>query len=133
MSGTRILSYILCIMLCVALIYIWNRGAQRRRFTRVFGRQSNPAWTPENIPFLAALETAYGLRRGQARALPPETTPMALYLTLYPTHCIYDNAENDRFIAALKTHLSKLPNEVLTQPLAQLARAWQQAADVSAK
>lgn len=110
------------------LIWIWNRGAQRRRFNRAFPKGVDAFWTPEHQPLLTAIEDAYGLRRGWASRIPPTTTPMDLYLTLYPEHCIYDDCENERFLKALQTQFKQsLSADILSQPIEQLAARWLEA------
>lgn len=121
--------YYLCCAAAVALltfiVYRWNRGAQRRRFHKTFPKSANPFWTMETALFLAAVEDAYRLPQGWAKRLPPTSTPMGLYLALYPEHCIYDDCENDRFVGALKRHLkTKMPKEPLTQTFEMLLSLW---------
>ncbi len=92
----RILFYLAGLACCTLLIWHWNCGAQRRRYFRAC-RTPQP-WTPEDAPFLALIEKAYGLPKGAARNLPHDWTPMRIYLTLYPEHCIYDQCENEHFL-----------------------------------
>lgn len=95
----RITIYILAASVCTLLIWLWNHGSQRRRFAKAY-RTVYP-WPEASAAFLGIVETAYGLRRGSGTRLPPESTPMALYLTLYPEHCIYDAGENERLLRLL--------------------------------
>ncbi|MBQ9694026.1 MAG: hypothetical protein IJV69_04645 [Kiritimatiellae bacterium] len=121
---------ILAITLLTLLIWFWNRGTQRRRFNRTFPKTPHAFWTPQTALFLAAIEKAYALPFGWAKRLPPQTTPMGLYLVLYPEHCIYDDCENERFIKALHFHLKlKMPKDPLTQTFETLALCWQEAID----
>lgn len=127
----RPLYYVVCalaVAVLTVIIWIWNRGAQRRRFNRTFPKQQDSFWTPEHALFLAAIEKAYALPFGWAKRLPHQTTPMGLYLALYPEHCIYDDCENERFVKALQFHLKlKMPKEPLTQTFETLAIVWQEA------
>ena len=66
---TRTLLYLLALVAVTLIIWQWNRGAQRRRFRRAFPATPDPAWAPEDDPFLAAFERAFALRRGWARRL----------------------------------------------------------------
>ena len=110
------------------LIWIWNRGAQHRRFNRAFPKNANAFWAPQHQSLLSAIEDAYALNHNWASRIPPTSTPMDLYLTLYPEHCIYDDCENERFLIALETQFKqKLPSDVLSQTFEQLAARWQEA------
>ena len=123
--------YLICIAavsIITLVIWFWNRGAQRRRFNQHFPKECHPYWMTEHALFLAAIEDAYALPFGWAKRIPPQTTPMSLYLTLYPEHCIYDDCENERFHSALLCHLkTALPQEPLTQTFETLAERWLQA------
>lgn len=125
------LYYVYCavaVSVATLLIWWWNRGTQRRRFHRAFPRTFDPFWTIEHALFLAAVERAYRLPLHWARRLPPSSTPMGLYLTLYPEHCIYDACENEHFIKLLRLHLkTQIPPEPLTQTFETLAQCWQTA------
>lgn len=110
----RIILYVLAAAVCTLLIWLWNRGSQRRRFARAY-RTEQP-WPAGDAPFLRLVETAYGLRRGTAIRIPPASTPMDLYLTLYPEHCIYDAGENERLIRLLR-----VSRDALTQSFGTLA------------
>ena len=118
----------LAITLLTLLIWWWNRGAQRRRFHRVFPKNNHPFWTVDEALFLALIEKAYHLPFGWAKRLPPSSTPMGLYLVLYPEHCIYDACENEQFVSALRRQLqSRLPQEPLTQTFEMLVSLWHEA------
>lgn len=123
--------YFICagiVALLTFLIWFWNRGTQRRRFNKTFPREANPQWTLEDALFLAAIEKAYALPFGWAKRLPPQSTPMGLYLALYPEHCIYDDCENERFLIELNFHLKrKMPDNPLTQTFETLAICWREA------
>lgn len=125
----RGLVYLLALAVVTWLIWTWTRGAQRRRFRRAFPKGSAENWSAEEAAFLELVERAYRLPRGSAKDLPREVTPMTLYLTLYPEHCIYDERENERFLDLLRDHLpaQALPKEPLASPLGELARAFTQA------
>ena len=127
----QILYYILCaiaVAVLTVIIWIWNRGAQRRRFDRTFPKADNPFWMPQHAIFLATIEQAYALPFGWAKRLPHQSTPMGLYLVLYPEHCIYDDCENESFIHDLHFHLKlKMPKEPLTETFETLAAAWLEA------
>jgi hypothetical protein len=127
----RPLYYVICalaVALLTIIIWIWNRGAQKRRFNRTFPKTTNPFWTPQHAIFLAAIEKAYALPFGWAKRLPHQSTPMGLYLALYPEHCIYDDCENERFLKALRFHLKlKMPKEPLTETFETLSTAWLEA------
>ena len=121
------LFYLVALAFLTWLIWRWNRGAQRRRFRRAYPGPRDPAWQDADADFLEAFERAYRLRPGMAWALPPDATPMSVYLTLYPEHCIYDDCEPTRFRAALAARLGAVPPDALTQPLAELAKRWRAA------
>jgi HAMP domain-containing protein len=127
------LHFVFCalfIAILTLIIWIWNRGAQRRRFNKTFPLEADPFWTTKDATFLAAIEEAYALPFGWAKRLPHQSTPMGLYLVLYPEHCIYDDCENERFLSTLKFHLKlKMPKEAeaLTQTFETLAAYWQEA------
>jgi hypothetical protein len=121
------------IALLTIVIWRWNRGAQRRRFHRTFPMTPDPFWTTDHALFLAAIERDYALPFGWAKRLPHDSTPMGLYLALYPEHCIYDDCENERFVATLQRHLKlQMPKEPLTQTFETLANAWQSATSCDA-
>lgn len=128
---SNLLHYLICIAavtLLTLLIWWWNRGAQRRRFNQAFPKTNHPYWTTAHALFLGAIEDAYALPFGWAKRLPPDSTPMSLYLILYPEHCIYDDCENEHFLAALRRHIKRgLPDEPLTQTFETLAERWLQA------
>lgn len=124
--SVRIVFYVVALAVVTALIWRWNRGAQARRFRRAYPAP-NPAWGEADADFLGAFETAFALRRGSARNLPPEATPMAVYLVLYPEHCIYDDSELTRFLGALGRRLGQAGEEALGRPLGELARRWRAA------
>lgn len=131
---TRTLLYLLALVAVTLIIWQWNRGAQRRRFRRAFPATPDPSWVPEDTPFLAAFERAFALRRGWAHRLPPAVTPMAVYLTLYPTHCVYDENEPTRLLRALRARLGDtLPPDPLTVPLGELATRWRAAPEAASE
>ncbi len=118
--------YLLGLLVTTSLIWYWNRGAQRRRFNRHFPKTAQANWSTEDEAFLKAIEHTFRLRRTWAKRLPPETTPMQLYLTLYPEHCIYDASELTRFTSAWTQHVQQSPSQdLLTLPLQTLAKHWQ--------
>lgn len=129
MTPLRIALSCLGTALCTLLILGWNRRAPARRFRRAFGTAARADWPAAAAPFLAALAEAFRLPPAWMRALPPEATPMALYLTLYPEHCIYDESETVRFERALRERLGVLPEGALTCPLKVLAERWQAGAE----
>lgn len=116
----RILTYAAALGLCTVLILAWTRGAQRRRFAKAY-KVPNPAWQPEDAPFLRLVEDCFLLKRNTAHCLPFDATPMELYLTLYPEHCIYDSCELEHFTGTLLRHISKLPDDHLTRHFRELA------------
>ncbi|MEG1552620.1 MAG: hypothetical protein RR982_04620 [Kiritimatiellia bacterium] len=121
---TRALLYILSVALLVGLVFLWTRGAQRRRFMKTFRTQQ--PWAAEYAEFLRLIERAYGLPRGSAQKIPATRSPMNLYLVLYPEHCIYDACENEHFLTALTRNPSvKLPDDPLSTSFAVLADCWQ--------
>ena len=99
------------------------RGAQRRRFLKAYGRTPHAGWSAEEAPFLAAVAEAFRLPEAWVRALPPEATPMALYLTLYPEHSIYDDLELTRLLALFSPREPR-PEALLTTPRGDLAERW---------
>lgn len=124
MSATRWMCWALGLALCVGAVYWWNRGAQRRRFVHAYPNASQP-WREADAAFLEGIGAAFRLPRGAARRLPPETSPMALYLALYPEHCIYDTGECERCLRFLRRRLGPdLPREALAEPLRALADRW---------
>lgn len=128
MSATRWLCWVLGLALCVGVVFFWNRGAQRRRFARAYPKAPQP-WREEDAAFLEGVGVAFRLPRGAVHRLPPETSPMALYLTLYPEHCIYDTGECERCLRFLRARLgAELSRETLADPLRALADRWLAAA-----
>lgn len=99
------------------------RGAQRRRFLKTYGSAPHVGWSPEDVPFLAAVAEAFRLPEGWACALPPEATPMALYLTLYPEHSIYDDLELERLLQLFSPSASR-PEALLDCSWRELADRW---------
>lgn len=99
------------------------RGVQRRRFLKVYGRAPNAAWSAEDAPFLAAVAAAFRLPEAWVHALPPEATPMALYLTLYPEHSIYDELELVHLLALFPPNEPR-PEALLDCPWRELADRW---------
>lgn len=122
----RILIYGAALAVCTLLILTWTRGSQRRRFFKAY-KTPNPDWQPEDAPFLRVVETCFLLKRDTAHRLPSEATPMALYLTLYPEHCIYDACELEHFTNELLRHVPKLPDDHLTRSFRELADRFQTA------
>jgi len=110
--------YALGLAVCTAAIWAWCAGARQRRFDRAFPLPVAP-WAPR--PFVESVERAYRLRAGSGWRLPGDVTPMALYLTLYPSHCIYDMGENERFLRFLRARGAPTPGDLLTTPLKELA------------
>lgn len=129
MTPLRFILSCLGTALCALVILGWNRRTPARRFRRAFGTAARADWPEAAAPFLAALAEAFRLPPAWMRALPPEATPMALYLTLYPAHCIYDESEMVRFERALRERLGVLPEGALTCPLNVLAKHWQVGAE----
>ena len=119
---------------CVAFVLFavvawkWNRGAQLRRFLRAFTEEQT-CWDEADDAFLTAFEEAYRLPPGMARRLPPEATPMRVYLVLYPEHCIYDDSEPIRFQKALSKRLGKVTEDVLNTTFRDLAARWRAASE----
>lgn len=99
------------------------RGAQRRRFLKAYGSAPHAGWSPEDTPFLAAVAEAFRLPEGWAYALPPEATPMALYLTLYPEHSIYDELELERLLQLFPPSAGR-PEALLDCSWRELADRW---------
>lgn len=127
MTAARWFFWALGLAVCVWAVYLWNRGAQRRRFVKAYPKIPQP-WGGGDEAFLRGVGAAFRLPRGVARRLPPETSPMALYLTLYPEHCIYDMGECERCLRFLRARLgADLPREALTEPLRALADRWRAA------
>lgn len=122
------------------LIWWWNRGACKRRFDRAFPKTEDAFWTTEHAPFLKIVERAYRLPEHWAKRISPSVTPMALYLTLYPSHCIYDAHENERFLSEFailmhnhmwwgshfskKTSLTESDKETLNKTFGELVSEW---------
>lgn len=124
MTPLRWILWGLGLALCVGMVFLWNRGAQRRRFAKAFPPRPQP-WGEEDLPFLEGIGAAYRLPKGAARRLPPETSPMVLYLVLYPEHCIYDTGECERCLRFLRARLGPaLSREALAEPLRTLADRW---------
>lgn len=125
--SVRIVFYVVALAVVTALIWRWNRGAQVRRFRQAYPAP-NPAWGEADADFLGTFEAAFALRRGMARNLPPEATPMDVYLVLYPEHCIYDDSELTRLLGALRRRFGEaVGEEALARPLGELARQWRAA------
>ncbi len=116
--------YLLGLLFVTWLIWFWNRGAQQRRFKKAFPQVSTSAWSDDDTDFLTLFERAFRLKRGWAKRLSPETTPMQVYLTLYPEHCIYDAGELSRLTTALTKRIATLPPEPLSLSLRDLADLW---------
>lgn len=97
-----------------------------RCFNKAYPKETQACWSAEDANFLAYLEKAYRLPKGAAMRLPETTTPMALYLVLYPEHCIYDANENRHFLRAFYPSQSvPMHSDDLTLPLRTLAQRWQ--------
>lgn len=124
--SVRIVFYVVALAVVTALIWRWNRGAQVRRFRQAYPAP-NPAWGEVDADFLGTFEAAFALRRGMARNLPQEATPMDVYLVLYPEHCIYDDSELTRLLGALRRRFGEAGEEALARPLGELARQWRAA------
>lgn len=122
----RILLYGAALAACTLLILFWTRGSQRRRFFKAY-TIPNPAWQPEDAPFLRLVEDCFLLKRNTAHHLPFSATPMELYLTLYPEHCIYDSGELEHFVIKLSRLIPKLPEAPLTRSFRELADLLQPA------
>ncbi len=118
--------YLLALGFTTWLIWYWNRGAQKRRFYRAYPTKVT-AWTSQDEAFLRCFEGAFRLPSGSGLHLPPERTPMDVYLKLYPEHCIYDAGETTRLTLALRTVNAKLPDDFLSCPLRELSAAYQAA------
>lgn len=129
MTLTRLLIYLAFLGGCTLLILALFRHSFRHRFNRAFPRGAGGPWAPEDEAFLDCVEKAYGLARGAAHRLPADCTPMALYLVLYPEHCIYDDRENETFLLALKRVIGapRGQEDFLTMPLRTLADRWRAA------
>lgn len=96
-----------------------------RCFNRAYAKDPQPCWTTDDEPFLRYVEAAYHLPNGAAKRLPESTTPMELYLVLYPEHCIYDANENIHFLRAFyRSQPVPMHSERLTQSLRALATQW---------
>ena len=132
MSWQRIVLYTLAMLACAGIITVWNLNAQRRRFKKAYAQQARAGWREEDKPFLEALTKAYKLPGAWGVFVPPEATPMSLYLTLYPEHCIYDNCELERFLRALREREVQLPEEPLSLSFAELAKRWRDASSTVA-
>ncbi len=117
--------YLLALAVTTWIIWYWNRGAQRRRFRKAYPEPTETPWTTEEDAFLRCFETAYRLPRGWGKRLPKTATPMQVYLTLYPEHCIYDAGEITRLTAAfVARNISLPPHELTTLPLGDLAQRY---------
>lgn len=117
---------LLLTLLVTLAIWYWTRGITLRRFKRAYPPLSPSPWTPEDTPFLRHLERSYRLKPGLAQHLPPATSPIHLYLTLYPQHCIYDANENQAFLRPFYPKGTEVPlyDQRLTLPLQTLAQHW---------
>ena len=106
-------------------LYIWIKGAQRRRFKKAY-RMPDKGWTEADTAFLSLAEHAYRLPRGWGQRIPRGASPMRIYLTLYPTHCIYDTGENEAFLRGLPPALRKsaADENLLNRSFADLAAAF---------
>lgn len=116
----RILIYLAALGACTLLILFWTRGSQRRRFFKAY-KTPNPDWQSADAPFLRVVEACFLLKRNTAHHLPSAATPMELYLTLYPEHCIYDSGELEHFIRELDRLAPELPDDRLTRSFRELA------------
>ena len=122
MSPTQICIYVGALIAATALIHLWNRGAQRRRFNRAYPKAKPYPWPEADRPFLRALAKAFRLPKDATLRLTPKVTPMSLYLTLYPEHCIYDTGECERTLRLLRSRMGdKATRETLAEPLSTLA------------
>ncbi len=109
---------------CVGVVFVWHRGAQWRRFAKAFPLRTE-AWPLEARPFLQGIQEAFRLPKSALSRLAPDLSPMALYLTLYPEHCIYDTGECERCLRFLRTRLGDAcTREMLAEPLKTLAERW---------
>lgn len=133
MSWQRIVLYTLAMLSCAGIITVWNLNAQRRRFKKAYAQRASSAWKEADKPFLEALTKAFKLPKAWGVFVPPEATPMSLYLTLYPEHCIYDNCELGRFLRALRERKVQLPDEPLSLSFSELARRWRDASSTVAQ
>ncbi len=115
--------YLLGLIFTTWLIWYWNRGAQRRRFNRAYPTTPH-AWSDEMLPFLSGFEDAFRLPRGWAKRVPLTASPMDIYLTLYPEHCIYDANETLRLTKLLHDRGVTLPDTFLSLPLSDLAQRY---------
>ena len=123
MTWTRWIVGAVLLAVSALVIAALARGAQRRRFLKTYGRTPHAGWSAEEAPFLAAVAEAFRLPEAWVRALPPEATPMALYLTLYPEHSIYDDLELTRLLALFSPREPR-PEALLTTPWRDLAERW---------
>lgn len=111
---------------CAMIIFWWIHGMRKRCFNKAYARNPQPCWTIEDQPFLEYIEKSYLLPKGFATRLPETETPMGLYLTLYPEHCIYDANENLKFLRSYYQG-QEIPQHsaLLTESFRTLAKKWQ--------
>lgn len=118
--------YPLLILLCAAFIFWWTHGMRMRCFNKAYAAEKQACWSVEDEPFLQYIEAAYRLPKGAAARLPETTTPMELYLVLYPEHCIYDANENLNFLRVFyPSQPVPMHSDLLTLPFRTLAQSWQ--------
>ena len=121
----------LCISIIITVgftfaIWFWTRKINIRRFNQVFPKTYNHHWDVSDYAFLRYVERCYHLKQNAALRIPPTTTAIDLYLTLYPEHCIYDANENQAFLRAFYPQGKEVPlyHELLTYPFQKLAQQW---------
>ncbi|MDO5462734.1 MAG: hypothetical protein Q4F99_04535 [bacterium] len=122
----QIIFYPILLLLCAVFIFWWTRGMRMRCFNKAYPKGTQSCWMVEDALFLEYLEKAYRLPKGAAMRLPETTTPMELYLVLYPEHCIYDANENINFLRAFyPSQPVPMHSEYLTFQFRTLAQLWQ--------
>lgn len=96
-----------------------------RCFNKAYPQTPQTCWEAADEPFLRHIELAYHLPKGAARRLSETSTPMELYLVLYPEHCIYDANENLRFLRVFyPSQPVPMHSDRLTLSFRTLAQQW---------
>ncbi len=120
-----------CISIIVTIgftlvIWFWVRRINLQRFNRAYPKTYSHQWDASEYDFLHYVERCYHLKQNTALRLPPTTSPIDLYLTLYPEHCIYDANENQAFLRAFFPKSEDVPlyHELLTSSFRTLAQQW---------
>ncbi len=112
------------ILAIVLAMLWWINGARLRRMRPYRKRDLAPeAWADDR--FLRCLEKGFAVPPDLARRFRPDDTVMAIYLTLYPEHCTYDNLELKRLLREFRRVYAWTPADDawVARPLGELFKA----------